>query len=136
MVTLLTLDDWITSSGKYPGRAKSPELTGEVLANAKKLVSAVNKLLAELGVESVTVSSGYRPSGANAAASGARWSGHRLGQAIDLEDVDSELKTLAAANPATLRRLGLFLEDPRYTPSWCHLDIKERKDRPSRTFIP
>ena len=84
----------------------------------------------------VRVSSGFRPASTNAKVGGAKRSGHLRGLAIDLSDPDGQLDTLLAANPQLLRKYGLFLEDPRATVGWAHLDQIPRPDRKSRTFIP
>lgn len=133
---MYTLDDWITSSGKFPNRAKSPELTKEVRANAAALILQLNILAAALNLPHRPISSGFRPLGVNAAVGGAKFSGHRTGKAVDLEDVDNELKNLVKANPALLRRLGLMLEHPLATPTWMHIDSTKRTDRPNRIFLP
>lgn len=132
----LNLNDWLTSSSKYPERAKSLELTKEITDNATKLVEAVNSLFKELGIEDVVVSSGFRPSGINNLVKGAKASGHLRGLAIDLEDKDGTIDTLLEANPKLLRKYGLFLESPKATVGWCHVDMIARVDRPSRIFNP
>lgn len=140
--TAITLDDWLTSSNKYPDRAKSLELTPEITANAKKLLEAVNALFKELGLEKPVVSSGFRPSKINTQVKGAKASGHLRGMAVDLVDVDGSLATVIAANPARLRHHGLMIENPRVTVTadgksrWLHIDTVNRVDRPSRMFTP
>src|SRR5258706_15700069 len=62
---IITLSDLITSSGKYPDRANSPELTAQLKDNGVQLLNKVNQLLEELKITSATVSSGFRTSVAN-----------------------------------------------------------------------
>lgn len=119
----------------------APQEWAAAVPNAEKLLKAVNALLSDLFPEhTFAVSSGFRPSMVNAKIKGAaKKSGHLTGHAIDIKDADGFLKKnlTPATNPDhadRLRALGLFLEDPNATPTWCHLDIKERKDRPSRIF--
>ena len=139
----ITLQDWITSSGAYPEREKSAELTGIVRATAVILLDKVNKLLDELNYQgSRKLSSGFRPSNINAATPGsAKKSAHMSGKACDIaDDKDQTLAKLVASRPDLLRKYGLFLEDPnstrgKYT-SWCHIDYMNRADRPSRVFKP
>lgn len=139
---LITLENYITASGKYKDRKDSPELTEEVKTNAKTLLEKVNMLLDELGIKDATVSSGFRPSSVNSAiANAAKKSSHMTGKAIDLvDDKNQTLAKLIAKHPESLRKLGLFLEDPDSTKgansNWCHLDIATRSDRPSRIFKP
>lgn len=131
----LNLNDWVTSSGKYPERAK--ELTQEIEDNAVILLSKVNELLLTLGIDEVSISSGFRPASVNSKiANAAKRSAHMSGKAIDLVDVDGRVKHLVASKPDLLRSLGLFMEDAKSTPTWCHVDCVYRTDRPSRTFQP
>lgn len=131
----LSLNDWVTSSGKYPERAK--ESTQEIEDNATVLLSKVNELLATLGIDEVSVSSGFRPASVNSKiVNAAKRSAHMSGKAIDLVDVDGRVKRLVWSRPDLLRSLGLFMEDGNSTPTWCHIDYVQRNDRPSRTFQP
>jgi len=139
----LTLDDLITASGKYPERANSEELTEEVKKNGAILISKVNALLHDLGVESASSSSGFRPSEVNSTtANAAKKSLHMICMAIDLEDdKDQTLAFLIASNPQLLKKHGLWLEHPTSTKgkntNWAHLDMSPtRSDRPVRIFHP
>jgi len=120
----ITLNEYITASGRYPDRLNSSELTKSVKTNATTLLEKVNALLLDLGVSGpFSVSSGFRPSAVNGATpNAAKGSLHQSGQAIDMH--------------------GLWLEHPNNTigknTNWCHLDMDStiRKDRPVRVFIP
>jgi len=114
---------------KYPN-----DYTSEILENAKALLEKVNNLLIDLGVVTVVVSSGWRPATVNAAVGGAKKSLHMLGKAIDLRDSTGELDKLIESRPDLLKKYGLWLEDPSATKGWCHLDVGNRTDRPSRVF--
>lgn len=139
---LLTLENIITASGRYPERTKSSELTEEVKSNINNLATRVNALLSELGIKHVSVSSGFRPSAVNASiANAAKKSLHTQGKAVDLlDDKDQSLAKLIASSPNLLKKHDLWLEDPAATKgqntNWVHLDNGVRKDRPSRTFKP
>lgn len=111
--------------------------------NALILIPKVNEILDILGFTGPrVVSSGFRPSAINQKIpNAAKNSLHMIGKAIDIADPDGELKKLLT--PITnkdhadlLRRFGVFMEHPDYTPTWVHLDIGQRVDRPSRVFIP
>jgi hypothetical protein len=132
----ITLDTWLTSSGQFPKRAESSELTPEIRKNAEQLCRDVSNCLRELGIMMVRVSSGFRPSAANAAAGGAKRSGHLRGLAIDLSDPEGHLDELLSKNPQILKKHGLYIENPKVTIGWCHLDQLPRADRPSRMFTP
>ncbi len=133
---MITLKDYLTASGSYPDREKHKELTEDYLKNAEELLTAVNSFLDEIKwTGSRKVSSGFRPSAANSAAGGAKKSLHMTCQAVDL--ADDNLAKECEKHPKSLKKYGLFLEDPASTKGWCHLDIsKTRADRPSRKFKP
>lgn len=128
---LITLDAYLSSSGKYPDRAKSPENTPELRKNAEELLKRVNKALTELGVTSAVVSSGFRTKASNASlANSATRSAHMTMEAIDL--VDDEKQSLCKLfTKEVLIRHDLRREDSDYTKgarsNWCHLDIKPVK---------
>lgn len=145
--TRLTAQMIITSSGAYPDRAKSPELTPAVLNNIQRLVQAVNALLDHIQWQSpITVSSGFRTAQSNAqTTSAARRSLHMLGLAVDImqpKNNNALAHTIrqAQAKDQILTKLGLWMENPQFTvgenTSWVHLDLGQRADRPSREFNP
>lgn len=126
------------------------ECTAEVRANALELLQRVNVLLemaalddVYTGVDEVTrgpVASGWRPPAVNdrTANSAKGTSSHMTGEGIDLED-HPETRALAVwccKNRDVLERLGLWMEDPRWTGGrprgpgegerdpWVHLQIR------------
>jgi hypothetical protein len=140
----ITLDDWITSSGKYPERATNPELTYEIRSAAMGLVDKVNALFRELDLPKPKVSSGFRPSAVNATISGAaKRSGHLRGLAIDFADKDGSLDSILQSDSAqeVLARLGMWQEHPSKTEGWAHVDyiVRAEMNRPGckpRQFMP
>lgn len=136
----MNLYNYLTASGKYPERANHPEVTEVVTSNATKLLTQVECLFIDLGLDinDYTVSSGFRPSDVNAAlGNAAKKSLHMQGLAIDIKDVDGSLWKKVAARPDLMRKYGIFLEDGKSTKGWVHLDISPtRSDRPSRVFVP
>lgn len=136
-MSLISFEQYITASGKYPERLKNKALTPECVANANALLVKVNAFLTDLGIKSVTVSSGFRPPEVNAATAGsAKASLHMSCQAIDLADVHGELDELVDESDVLLKKYGLWQESPTHTSSWCHLDMKNRGNRPKNVFIP
>lgn len=125
----ISLQDYLTSSGKYPERASSRDCTDEVIMNARLLLSRVNPLLRELGVLPVTVSSGFRTQAANQAAGGSLQSGHLSGKAVDIADPTGDLDKLVVTKQDLLHKYDLYLEHPDRTAGWTHLDIKPRTVR-------
>lgn len=134
---LISLDDYITASGQYIARLKSSELTNEVKENATTLLEQVILLLEELEIAKVKVSSGFRPSAVNAATPGsAKRSLHMTGKAVDLYDPTHSLYDLIESKPDLLKKHGLWMEHKDSAPTWVHLDIGTRLDRPIRIFRP
>jgi hypothetical protein len=110
------------------GREVASPLTPEMYDNLTKLVIAVNKLREAYG-KPLTVSSGYRPAAANAAAGGAKRSAHLSAEACDFSDPKGELDAWCMANLDKLEAWGLWLEHPDSTPTWTHVDIRPRANR-------
>jgi hypothetical protein len=121
----------ISRAEVFMGRDREYPTTLEIRANADVLIARVNQLLWSLQIPSpVIVSSGYRPGRFNVAAGGAPHSAHLTAEAVDLADASGSLKAAIAGHPlgteTLLRTHGLWMEDPTHTPTWVHLDIKER----------
>ena len=134
---MINLNDYLTSSGSYPDRAKSPELTPELVSNANMLLPKVNALLDELGIKNVKISSGFRTSEANAATpNSAKKSNHCICLAIDILDSDGKLDELVGKHDDLLKKYGLWQESPEHTKGWIHLDCKDRGKRDKNVFIP
>ena len=99
------------------------ELTDEIRRNAEVTLAKVNELLERSGFKSIdSLNSGWRPRAVNEATSNAgAASRHITGQAVDLPDVDRTLATWCVDNVDDLAAVGLWMEDPRWTPTWVHL---------------
>lgn len=134
---MISFNDYITSSGKYPERASSEDLTDQVKSNANLLLATINAFLTELEFEEIIkVSSGFRPASVNASVGGVKRSLHMSGLAIDIEDPSGLLDQAIKKKPELLDKFGLWLEDPGFTPGWSHLDLGSRASRPIRIFLP
>jgi hypothetical protein len=118
----ITLNDyWMGRDDKYGG-----SLTPEIRQNATTLVAKLNELLdlaAIDGVEPVGVASGWLPAAVNDATSNAaKRSTHITGEGCDLrDDKDRSFARWCLRNLEALARLDLYMEDPRWTPTWVHL---------------
>lgn len=110
------------------GRDKQYPLDSELENNLGLLLTALNKLRAIYG-KPMYVTSGYRPGNFNAAAGGAKKSAHMSCQAVDFKDADKKLRDWCLNNLKVLEECGLYLEDPSYTPTWIHLQIRPTKNR-------
>lgn len=129
---MITLDDY------FMGRDKRylADLTEDVVDNAHELLGRVNLLLSwayrdgvQPALDAATlghVASGWRPKAVNDATSHAALkSRHITGEAIDLRD-DPATRRLARwclAHLDDLHEIGLWMEDPQWTPTWVHLQI-------------
>lgn len=150
MKIYITVDDILTSSGRYPERAKHIECTDEVKTNAAKLCDLVNSLLTEIKwTKDISISSGFRPSEVNAKVKGAaKKSAHQIGKACDVYQSkdNNELGKLIRkiqdnkGKQGTLGKHGLMMESLESTigqnSSWVHLDLIIRSERPSMEFKP
>lgn len=136
---MFTVDDVITSSGKYPERAQFATI--QIRVNAQALVEKVNRLLTSYQngrpiADEPALSSGFRPPAVNAATPGAsETSWHLSGNAVDIEDPAGNLALFCALEVSLLEHFGLYLEDPRWTRKgkqkdgswsarWVHLQVK------------
>ena len=62
-------------------------------------------------------------------------SSHLYGAAVDISDPKGELKAWITKNSQLLTYNGLWMEDPKYTKTWVHLQIYAPKSM-NRFFIP
>ena len=133
---LLTFDDFVTASGKYPERLTSPYLTEGVKDNIEVLRAVIIAFLAELNIVA-TISSGFRPPTVNEKTkNSAKNSLHMRGLAVDLVDTDGSIKRTISLKPHLLAKYKLWMEDPSSAQGWCHLDLGIRPDRAVRIFKP
>lgn len=127
----------ITKQELLAGRDKQfpKEYTKEISDNLDKLLIAVNEIRKAYG-KPMIVNSGWRPASINGSTPGAATkSKHLLGLAVDFEDKKGELFQWCLKNLQLLEKLDLFLEDKRYTASWCHIGLGQPKSG-KRIFVP
>ena len=123
------------------------ECSESVRANAQVVIERVNRLLDMAAYEGIRpgvvnnenscVASGWRPVAINDKTSNAAGhSPHIMGAAIDVRDTGTRLfARWCLRNIGRLQALGLWMEDPRWTPSWVHLQIMPPRSG-RRIFIP
>lgn len=131
---MITLDQF------WMGRDKThaAELTDAVRVNALHTVMRVNDLLERAkqdGIEVDTIASGWRPTAVNAETPNAAPSSkHMTGEACDVKDDEHRffarwcLEHTAPichqeGTPDLLQEIGLWMENPMWTPTWVHLQI-------------
>lgn len=98
------------------------ELTKEIKVNAAETIRRVNLLLTMSGFTDRDSNSGWRPEAINAdTPNAAVKSKHKLGLAVDVADADKALQHWCLKHQAELIGLELWMEHPRDTPTWTHL---------------
>lgn len=116
----------------------SEECTDEVRANAWRTIDAMNNFFEVTHLTYSGVRSGWRPMEINQSLPGAnkKDSKHLKALACDLADEDGAIrKKCTEDNNAVLKKLGLYMEHPETTPTWCHLQTVPPKSE-SVVFIP
>ena len=140
MKIYITVEDILTSSGKYPERAKDAECNDTVKSNAAKLCDKVNNLFTDLKYQGkLSVNSGFRTTGVNKSIpNAAKKSLHMSGQAVDFSDPEGKIDALLFddKNDHLLKKYGLWLEHPDATRYWSHVDCKDRGARSKNVFKP
>lgn len=124
----------ITREEILMGRDNGFPLNNILEANLRALLIALNKFRNIYG-KPMVVSSGYRPGKYNANAGGLKNSNHKILLACDFKDADSSIDSYCIANLEVLSECGLYLEHPKWTNRWCHLQIA-RPSSGKRIFIP
>lgn len=133
---MLTVQDWLTSSGKYAWRAKHKEVTPELIEKAMDYVTRLNAVCKDLHIKNPKFSSGFRPTEVNQKTPNAsKKSQHMTGTAGDLEDPDGKIDFEFLMNQDVLQKHGLYLEEPKFTVGWTHTQSIPPKSG-KRVFIP
>lgn len=119
----LTLDDILTSSGKFKKRPIDYPPPQATIAHAEDLLVRLNRLVM-YWERPITISSGYRPAAINDRINGASKSSHHIiCAAADLVDKDGKLAAFCMNDLPMLEHLGLWMEHPESTKCWVHLQI-------------
>jgi hypothetical protein len=121
---MITLADYWNGRDKKYARC----LTQEICNNAITTVSRINRLLGlaeQDGVDCDVVASGWRPLAVNdVTANAAKNSKHVTALAADVRDTERrDFARWCLRNLKQLEAIGLWMEDPRWTPTWVHLQI-------------
>ena len=142
----------ITLAHYWMGRDRShaAELTDAIRRNAAITVERVNWLLMVStltpAIDQITgthVASGWRPAAVNArTANAASASTHMTGEGCDLQDhPDRRLARWAVSHIDDLARIGLWIEDPRFTGGrtnndpWLHVQTRAPRSG-RRVYVP
>lgn len=126
---------YVTMDEFLMGRTTLDQLSDELVANANTTVPRANELLDAFG-EYRKCNSGYRtPEDQARINPKALHSKHLSCQAIDLSDPDGKLDDFCLKNQDVLAKIGLWLEDPKSTPGWTHVQVVAPGSG-HRVFIP
>jgi hypothetical protein len=134
----------ITVEQYFMGRDKqfAGECNTEIVRNAEETVLRTNQLKQIAAATegfvfpSDEVASGWRPAAVNdATCNAAKSSTHLSGEGLDTRDPERKFARWCLRNLHELERLGLWMEDPRWTPTWVHLQTRPPASG-KRVFIP
>ncbi len=115
---------------KYPD-----EYTKRVSDNLDRLIDVMNHIRM-IYSGTFVCTSGWRPAEVNANTPGASdHSKHMQGLACDIADPDGKLMAWVLKNLELMQMLGLYFEDFRWTPGWCHFQLGPPASG-HRIFIP
>lgn len=96
------------------------DYTQEISDNLDKFLLLINQVRAAWG-KPMIVDSGWRPPSINASTPGASaHSKHMEGLAADIKDIDGSLWAWVLENLTLMQKLGLYMEDRRWTSTWVH----------------
>ena len=123
----MTSADILSSSGKYPERVKLADAyvranSAETARRVSMFLTSFNSVSKESKERSIT--SGFRDKMSNTRARGAKASCHLFGMAVDIEDKDGRLDAFCVANEDLLKHFALWVESPKHTPGWCHMQTR------------
>ena len=128
---MITKDEILMGRDKqYPD-----EYTEEISNNIDSLLEIINQVRIAYN-KPMIVASGWRPAEINESTSNAaKNSNHIKGLAVDIKDTDGKLWKWVILNLDLMKRLGLYFEDKRWTPTWVHFQIIPPKSS-KRIYIP
>lgn len=139
---IIPADYWMGRDATHPA-----DLSNLVRENVAHLLGRTNLLLSWAYAEGIRpaldartgthIASGWRPPAINDATSNAAAkSRHITGEAVDLRDNGTrDLARWCLRNLDALEEIGLWMEDPQWTPTWVHLQIVPPGSR-RRVYIP
>jgi len=109
--------------------------TQQISDNLDKFLAIFNQVRAAYG-QPMRVNSGWRPAAINEATSNAaKGSNHLWGLAVDIADPDGSLWKWTLFNLDLMQKLGIYMEDKRWTPTWVHYQIVPPGSK-KRIYIP
>jgi hypothetical protein len=111
------------------------EYTEEISNNVDQLLEIMNQVRKAYN-KPMIVASGWRPSAINEGTSNAaKNSNHLKGLAVDIKDTDGSLWKWVLMNLGLMKKLGIYFEDKRWTPTWVHFQIVPPKSK-KRIYVP
>lgn len=111
------------------------DYTQEISDNIDNLLKIINQIRTAYN-KPMIVASGWRPPSINEdTANAAKSSNHLKGLAVDIKDTDGKLWAWVLINLDLMKRLGVYMEDKRWTPTWVHFQIVPPKSK-KRIYVP
>lgn len=111
------------------------DYTQQVSDNLDMILPLLNQIRIAWG-KPMKVNSGWRPTSVNSKVPGAApTSKHTQGLAADISDVDGSLWAWVLQNLDLMQKLGIYMEDRRWTPTWVHFGFGPPASG-KRIFIP
>lgn len=134
----------ITLSEILKDQCTIDELDEATKKNIYELLDKINKVRERYGYPMI-VTSGYRTlkhhleiykkKGVTDKSKIPLKSNHLTGCAVDISDPNRKLQKWCLENVGILASIGLWMEDFKYTPTWCHFQVVPPKSG-KRFFIP
>lgn len=133
----------ITIEQYFMGRDRkfAGECDMHIVRNAENTVLRTNQLKQLATLDGIVfpedeVASGWRPGAVNdATCNAATGSTHLTAEGLDTRDPERQFARWCLRNLPLLEQIGLWMEDPRWTPTWVHLQIRPPKSG-KRVYIP
>jgi len=126
----------ITRNEILMGRDKEFPIDTKLEYNLELLLKRLNHFEVEywnFSGRTLEIASGYRPDHYNREVGGSLHSAHLTCEAVDLADSNKAIKLWIVSYSRILDICDLYMEDPKFTPHWCHLSTRAAS---RRIFIP
>lgn len=122
----------ISATQYFGPYANHADITAQIRFHATGLLDVVNDLLELAKADGCTLpenpntgcvisgsgNGGFRPGDCKVGASNSK---HKYGRAVDIYDPKREFASWCLAHGGEMEKRGLHMEDPRWTPTWVHL---------------
>ncbi len=118
----------ITREDIVGGTEATKPLSVDEEVNLHNLLIAVNALQDLWGSQFV-INSGRRLAPVATPFGTATHSAHMVTAAVDIKDSAQLISKWLEVHTDILEQLGLYMEDPKFTPTWCHVQVRPTHNR-------